>query len=343
MTHQRGCASRFLMVTHTSRFLTFGLHRAFLVSAAWVCLNAGWLAAQGGTRGDGWVVYRSPDSSWVISHPKELQMSSQAESLPSASHLLVQGHVGSTSVFVDVQKSQEFAGEDPLTTVRRYCAECYGRLDFDSTWQSGPNAVERAVVTRSAILDPRRRVVSLTRVIATNGVLYVVTARSNQGQELAPGANLFVESFTACNRSAPCQPRFPESATDLSNECCSAARIAAARARGPATPARDCVATLIYTECQVEKPVMSVPYSPQPRYPDELKGRGINGEVVVSFTVDTTGHVELPSVLIVRSTDFGFTNAVREALPRMVFVPAEAGGCRVRQRAQQPFVFTVRK
>ena len=98
-----------------------------------------------------------------------------------------------------------------------------------------------------------------------------------------------------------------------------------------------------YFEYQVEKPVMAVPGSPTPRYPDILKSAGVEGEVVVSFVVDTTGRVDMSKVTILKSTHDLFAAAVRTALPTMRFLPAEVGGRKVKQLVQQPFVFNIVK
>ncbi|MBX9928294.1 MAG: energy transducer TonB [Gemmatimonadaceae bacterium] len=98
-----------------------------------------------------------------------------------------------------------------------------------------------------------------------------------------------------------------------------------------------------YFEFQVEKPVAQIPGSGQPRYPDILKSAGVEGEVLAQFTVDTTGRVELPSFTVLKKTHDLFVTSVRQALPAMRFLPAEAGGRKVRQLVQQPFVFAIQK
>ena len=98
-----------------------------------------------------------------------------------------------------------------------------------------------------------------------------------------------------------------------------------------------------YFEYQVEKPVMAVPGSPAPRYPDILKSAGVEGEVVVAFTVDTTGRADVSTLKILKSTHELFAAAVRTALPSMRFLPAEVGGKKVKQLVQQPFVFNIMK
>ena len=92
----------------------------------------------------------------------------------------------------------------------------------------------------------------------------------------------------------------------------------------------------------VEKPALAAPGSPQPRYPEMLRQAGVEGEVEAEFVVDTLGRAEPGSLRILRSDHDLFAAAVRSALPTMRFLPAEAGGRRVRQLVRQPFSFTVR-
>ena len=98
-----------------------------------------------------------------------------------------------------------------------------------------------------------------------------------------------------------------------------------------------------YFEYQVEKPVMAVSGSPSPRYPDILKSAGVEGEVVISFVVDTTGRVDMSKVTVLKSTHELFLAAVKTNLPNMRFLPAEVGGKKVKQLVQQPFVFNIVK
>ena len=97
----------------------------------------------------------------------------------------------------------------------------------------------------------------------------------------------------------------------------------------------------VYFEYQVDKPVMQVRGSVSPRYPDSLKTAKVEGEVVVAFVVDTLGLADPKSLKILKSTHRLFSNAVRDALPQMSFIPAELKGRKVRQLVQQPFVFHI--
>ena len=94
-------------------------------------------------------------------------------------------------------------------------------------------------------------------------------------------------------------------------------------------------------ENMVEKAVVALPGSAVPRYPSLLQSAGVDGHVRAQFVVDTLGRVEQGSFRALESTHDLFTAAVREALVRARFTPAEAGGRRVRQLVEQTFTFSI--
>jgi len=96
-----------------------------------------------------------------------------------------------------------------------------------------------------------------------------------------------------------------------------------------------------YRADQVEKQVAVVPGTSAPRYPESLRSSGVEGRVIAEFVVDEQGRAEEGSVRFVRSDNQLFEDAVRVALRRMRFVPAEVGGRKVKQLVQMPFVFTL--
>jgi len=97
----------------------------------------------------------------------------------------------------------------------------------------------------------------------------------------------------------------------------------------------------VFQENEVEKPASLIAGTASPRYPETLRASGIEGRVIALFVVDEGGRAEVDSVRFVRSDNRLFEDAVRVALRRMRFVPAEAGGRKVRQLVQMPFVFTI--
>lgn len=98
-----------------------------------------------------------------------------------------------------------------------------------------------------------------------------------------------------------------------------------------------------FFEFQVEKPAEPKGSNPTPKYPSLLEEQGVAGEVMIQFVVDTSGKVELNSVKVLKSTNDLFSNSVKNVLPELRFLPAEAGGHKVRQLVQQPFAFASKK
>ena len=92
---------------------------------------------------------------------------------------------------------------------------------------------------------------------------------------------------------------------------------------------------------QVEKQVSVVAGSAPPRYPEILRNSGVEGQVTAVFVVDEQGRAEESSLRFLRSDNRLFEDAVRLAIRRMRFVPAQVGGRKVRQLVQMPFVFTL--
>lgn len=99
----------------------------------------------------------------------------------------------------------------------------------------------------------------------------------------------------------------------------------------------------VYLDAAVERAVAAYPDNPSPAYPPSLQSMGFEGDVVVQFVVDTLGRVEMPSVKFVRSSHELFERAVRDALARARYHPAQIGGVCVRQLVEQRFAFAIRK
>jgi len=78
------------------------------------------------------------------------------------------------------------------------------------------------------------------------------------------------------------------------------------------------------------------------RYPALLQGAGVEGEVVLQYVVDTLGRVEKESIRAVRRDHVLFEQSARDAVLRLRFAPAEAGGRKVRQLVEQRFAFEIR-
>ncbi|MBI2406671.1 MAG: TonB family protein [Gemmatimonadetes bacterium] len=109
------------------------------------------------------------------------------------------------------------------------------------------------------------------------------------------------------------------------------------------TPVEPVEPTHTYQDFEVQKPVVQVPSSAPPRYPELLKAGGVEGEVLVEFIVDSTGRAEPSTLKVLKSTHELFALAVKNAMPGMRFLPAEVDGRRVKQWVRQPFMFAIQR
>ncbi|HVX39935.1 MAG TPA: M56 family metallopeptidase [Gemmatimonadaceae bacterium] len=98
-----------------------------------------------------------------------------------------------------------------------------------------------------------------------------------------------------------------------------------------------------FFEFQVEHQVQPYSGNVAPKYPPDLRNAHVEGEVLAQFTVDTTGHADMRTFKVLKSTDARFSAAVQSALPNMRFYPARVGGKAVKQLTQMPFQFAFSK
>ncbi len=93
-----------------------------------------------------------------------------------------------------------------------------------------------------------------------------------------------------------------------------------------------------YAEFEVERAVSPISGT-SVEYPEGMRSSGAEGQVLAEFVVNERGRVETSSFKILESTNSAFTAAVKAALPRMRFRPAQIGSTNVSQVVQQAFVF----
>jgi protein TonB len=98
-----------------------------------------------------------------------------------------------------------------------------------------------------------------------------------------------------------------------------------------------------YLEFQVTKAAAQIPGTGNLRYPDLLRKANVQGEVLAEFVVDENGAFVPGSFIVLKSSHDLFSDAVKNALPNMRFIPAEIRGKHVRQTIQQPFTFSLSK
>jgi TonB family protein len=82
---------------------------------------------------------------------------------------------------------------------------------------------------------------------------------------------------------------------------------------------------------------------PKIAYPQALraKGREVQGQVLVEFSVDTTGRPDMATLSVLQSDHELFTAAVRKAIPSMRFVPGVENGRKVRALVTKQFRFAI--
>ncbi len=99
----------------------------------------------------------------------------------------------------------------------------------------------------------------------------------------------------------------------------------------------------VLSEIDVDSAVTPDPESGGPEYPVTLLDQQVEGVVLARFVVDSTGRVTPGSFSALEASHELFTQAVRDALPRMKFRPAYVGTRRVSQLVVQSFAFRITK
>jgi TonB family protein len=96
-----------------------------------------------------------------------------------------------------------------------------------------------------------------------------------------------------------------------------------------------------YFSHQVEKMAAMLPGNREPRYPAKLRGRRIQGKVLIGFVVTEDGRVAEGSATVIESTHPAFAESALEALKDYRLRPAEVGGRKVRVHVRLPFDFAL--
>ena len=96
-----------------------------------------------------------------------------------------------------------------------------------------------------------------------------------------------------------------------------------------------------FSEIEVDSAAIRDPESAGPAYPPKLLALKLEGSTLAQFVVDSTGKVDVTSLVILDSTHPDFTQAVRDVLPRMKYQPARLGKRPVAQLVEQRFGFRI--
>jgi outer membrane biosynthesis protein TonB len=94
----------------------------------------------------------------------------------------------------------------------------------------------------------------------------------------------------------------------------------------------------VYTAAGVDRVVMPLD-NPKPVYPRSLESQGVEADFTVMFVVDSTGRVDASTLDVPGDVHRLFADAVRHALSRSRFLPAQISGRPVRQLVSQEFIF----
>ncbi len=92
---------------------------------------------------------------------------------------------------------------------------------------------------------------------------------------------------------------------------------------------------------QVDSAAARYDDSAAPPYPPAMLEKRIEGSVGIQYVVDTTGHADTTSIVVLSTTHPDFARSVRNTLPLMQFRPAIMNGHKVRQLVQQMFAFRI--
>ena len=96
-----------------------------------------------------------------------------------------------------------------------------------------------------------------------------------------------------------------------------------------------------YLKDEVDRVVRPFDNNPKPVYPWRLQRQGVQGSFVAQFVIDSTGRVDESSMVFPPSAHSLFVEAVRQALRKSRYYPAEFGGRKVRQLVEQRFTFVL--
>lgn len=301
-----------------------------------VVLSGAVLSAQSTPRPlEQWRQFRAPDSAFAIMYHQSQPFERRTVDSGYFSEDIYTSGSGTTTLSVRRQSHRRGASIRHMPSVDGFCATCLGHVVSDTTIRVG-NRVGRWVLAERESPDSSVRTTLAYRLVGWGAHVFIVSAESGPGDALSPDAGWFLESFHLC---------VPGDACPIVDDGPPPWTTSPFRYLPPSYGGTGEVSSgtpdfgQAFLDYQVDEQARRLPDSPEPMYPASLKARGVEGDVVVTFVVNTSGAVELPTFTVVRSTDSLFVSAVRAALPAMRFLPARADNKNVRQLVQQSFPF----
>lgn len=96
-----------------------------------------------------------------------------------------------------------------------------------------------------------------------------------------------------------------------------------------------------YLKDEVDRVVRPFDNNPKPVYPWRLQRQGVQGSFVAQFVIDSTGRIDESTLVFPPNAHSLFVEAVRQALRKSRYYPAEFGGRKVKQLVEQRFTFVL--
>jgi TonB family protein len=295
------------------------------------------LPAQGRKTGDDWSVYHGIDSSFVVLFPAGGPEGFLKQVTGPVTEYYFFDNAGTTSLVLHEWETAKGVAPPPVPDFDDFCAKCLGRVVADSTVSAGPTA-GRWVYIEGAADERGGKKISIHRLLTAGQHRFLIAATSAPGQPISKYAEWYLETLAPCQPWVPCPPGgSPPKGGSLALTPPLASLLPTVRGREvdrPPEPSRVGVA-----DAAGRSHAKLLPGAPPPLYPEELKYDNFKGTVVASFIVDTTGRVDPSSFKVVEASHKPFGEAVRVAVLKMRFVPAELAGKKVREQIEQRFSF----
>jgi len=153
-------------------------------------------------------------------------------------------------------------------------------------------------------------------------ITYVSTEAQGGGGEPEPDPT----SFRPAKPQTDPGPGLTEMASELSDD---------------QAPSAESNGDSVMTVMEVDSAAARYDDSAAPPYPPSLLEKRIEGSVGIQYVVDTTGHADTTSIVVLSTTHEAFATSVKTTLPLMLFRPAIMNGHKVRQLVQQMFAFRI--
>ena len=288
-----------------------------------------------------WRQFRAPDSTFtVMYHSLNAIERSTVDSGYVTQDIYTIACALSDVQSVRSQSHRAGASLRHMPSVEGFCAKCLGHViirhnDRRSATRFGKHAGRWVLVERESS-ESGSKATAVYRIMGFGSLVYIVSAESARGEPLSRDSGWFLDSFHFCLPGDPCPvvgdgpPPWTASPFQNLPPANGGSGEAYSGTQDHGQP---------FLDYQADEQARLQPDSPTPVYPTVLKERSVEGEVVATFVVNTSGAVELPTFTVVRATDSLFVSAVRAALPAMRFLPARADNKNVRQLVQQSFPF----